>query len=110
MMVRELSDKVPAFGGVTTHTRCFLHTVNLVAKSLIREFDTKKQDADQALAEEELSMEIEEDDGMIDDGDTAEDNDDGLIDEVELLDDTERFALENDIRPVKLALVKISAE
>ena len=109
-MVRELSDKVPAFGGVTTHTRCFLHTVNLVAKSLIREFDTKKQDADQALAEEELSMEIEEDDGMIDDGDTAEDNDDGLIDEVELLDDTERFALENDIRPVKLALVKISAE
>jgi len=84
--------------------------VNLVAKSLIREFDTKKQDADQALAEEELSMEIEEDDGMIDDGDTAEDNDDGLIDEVELLDDTERFALENDIRPVKLALVKISAE
>ena len=109
-MVRELSDKVPAFRGITTHTRCFLHTVNLVAKSLIWEFDTKKQDADQALAEEELSMEIEENDGMIDDGDTAEDNDDGLIDEVELLDDTEQFALENDIWPVKLALVKVSAK
>ena len=109
-MVRELSDKVPAFGGVTTHTSCFLHTMNLVAKSFIREFDTKKQDVDQALAEEELSMEIEEDDGMMDDGDTAEDNDDGLIDKVELLDDTEWFALENDIRPVKLALVKVSAK
>jgi len=55
-------------------------------------------------------MEIEENDGMIDDGDTAEDNDDGLIDEVELLDDTEQFALENDIWPVKLALVKVSAK
>ncbi|KAJ8585005.1 hypothetical protein M405DRAFT_691539, partial [Rhizopogon salebrosus TDB-379] len=38
-MVRELSDKVPAFRGAMTHTRCFLHTVNLVAKSLIREFN-----------------------------------------------------------------------
>ncbi|KAJ8596336.1 hypothetical protein M405DRAFT_726459, partial [Rhizopogon salebrosus TDB-379] len=35
VMVRELSYKVPAFGGVTSHTQCFLHTVNLVAKSLI---------------------------------------------------------------------------
>jgi hypothetical protein len=89
--------------------------VNLVAKSLIREFDTKKQDADKALAEsgntglEELSMEIEEDEGT-DDGDTAEDNDDGFVDEVELLDDRERFALEKDIQPVKLALVKVSAK
>ncbi|KAG1745068.1 uncharacterized protein EDB91DRAFT_1037560, partial [Suillus paluster] len=38
-MIRELSDKVLEFGGAVTHTRCFLHTVNLVAKSLIRKFD-----------------------------------------------------------------------
>ncbi|KAG2107650.1 uncharacterized protein F5147DRAFT_577502 [Suillus discolor] len=35
VMVQELSNKAPAFGGATTHTCCFLHTVNLVAKSLI---------------------------------------------------------------------------
>ncbi|KAJ8585006.1 hypothetical protein M405DRAFT_685010, partial [Rhizopogon salebrosus TDB-379] len=35
------------------------------------------------------------------------DNDDGFVDEVELLDDRERFALEKDIQPVKLALVKL---
>ncbi|KAG2339805.1 hypothetical protein BDR05DRAFT_848163, partial [Suillus weaverae] len=38
-MIRELSGKVLEFGGTTTHTRCFLHTINLVVKSLIRQFD-----------------------------------------------------------------------
>ncbi|KAG2345885.1 hypothetical protein BDR05DRAFT_832638, partial [Suillus weaverae] len=38
-MIHELSSKVLEFGGATTHTRYFLHTVNLVAKSLIQEFD-----------------------------------------------------------------------
>ncbi|KAG1791479.1 hypothetical protein EV424DRAFT_1273999, partial [Suillus variegatus] len=38
-MIRELSGKVLEFSGPTTHTRCFLHTVNLVAKLLIREFN-----------------------------------------------------------------------
>jgi hypothetical protein len=110
-MIRELSSKVLEFGGSTTHTRCFLHTVNLVAKSLIREFNVKKQEADQALAHsidtelEELSAEMEEDAGVTDEID----NDDGFVDEVELLDEKERVALNKDIRPVKLALVKVSA-
>ncbi|KAG2114232.1 uncharacterized protein F5147DRAFT_554184, partial [Suillus discolor] len=38
-MIHELSGKVLEFGRPTTHTRCFLHTVNLVAKSLIWEFN-----------------------------------------------------------------------
>jgi hypothetical protein len=116
-MVRELSYKVPAFGGVTSHTRCFLHTVNLVAKSLIREFDIKKRDADQALAGgeddelDELSkVEEEEEEEEEDDSsaDLLDDNESGWVDEVELLADDERDALERDIRPVKLALVKVS--
>lgn len=80
-MIRELSGKVLEFGGPTTHTRCFLHTVNLVAKSLIREFDVKKQEADQALAHSTDSTDMEE-----------VDNDDGFVDEVELLDEQERIA------------------
>lgn len=114
-MVEALSDKVPAFGGVTSHTRCFLHTVNLVAKSLIREFDIKKRDADQALAgseDDELDglNKADEDEDEEDDSsaDLVDDNESGWVDEVELLPNDERDALERDIRPVKLALVKVS--
>lgn len=106
-MIRELSGKVLEFGGATTHTRCFLHTVNLVAKSLIHEFDTTKQGTDRVdstdMELEELSAEVEEEPGMMDEVD----NDDGFVDEVELLDEGERVALNKEIQPVKLALVKV---
>ncbi|KAG1807537.1 hypothetical protein EV424DRAFT_1306685, partial [Suillus variegatus] len=39
VMVDKLATLVPEFAGEASHTQCFLHTVNLVAKSLIREFD-----------------------------------------------------------------------
>ncbi|KAG1899503.1 uncharacterized protein F5891DRAFT_981032 [Suillus fuscotomentosus] len=52
---------------------------------------------------EELSADMEEDTGTTDEVD----NDDGFVDEVELLDKKERAALNKEIRPVKLALVKI---
>jgi hypothetical protein len=111
-IVRELSEKVPAFRGATTHTCCFLHTVNVVAKSLIREFDIKKCDADQALAEvDNVDDEESEDEEEVDDSDTADaelkDNDEGWVNEVELLEPDERKALEREIRPMKLALVKV---
>ncbi|KAF8546755.1 hypothetical protein OG21DRAFT_1426189 [Imleria badia] len=48
-MIRELAWKVVGFGGETTYTRCFLHVVNLVAQTLIHQFDIKKKDADVAL-------------------------------------------------------------
>ncbi|KIK76677.1 hypothetical protein PAXRUDRAFT_169130, partial [Paxillus rubicundulus Ve08.2h10] len=41
-MIRELEDMVPSFSSSASHTRCFLHVVNLVAKSLIRQFDVTK--------------------------------------------------------------------
>ena len=31
----------PDYGGPSRHARCFLHTTNLVAKSLLRAFDVK---------------------------------------------------------------------
>ncbi|KAG1869714.1 hypothetical protein C8R48DRAFT_577018, partial [Suillus tomentosus] len=38
-LVTKLVDLVPHFAGETSCTRCFLHIVNLVAKSLLHEFD-----------------------------------------------------------------------
>ena len=41
-MINELSVLVDTFAGAANHTRCFLHVVNLVAKSLIQQFEVKK--------------------------------------------------------------------
>ena len=40
-MIEHLANMLLDFGGVSTHTRCFLYTTNLVAKALIKEFDAK---------------------------------------------------------------------
>ncbi|KAG1835367.1 hypothetical protein DFJ58DRAFT_641010, partial [Suillus subalutaceus] len=39
MMMAELADKVAHFRGETARTQCFLHIVNLVAKSVLKQFD-----------------------------------------------------------------------
>ncbi|GLB45805.1 hypothetical protein LshimejAT787_3000140 [Lyophyllum shimeji] len=120
VMIEELAKRLPDFS-VVNHTRCFLHVTNLVAKSIVRQFDVKKADADAQLdaAEAELhdiaaGLELEEalaaaersnEQGEMEGGD--EDNDDGWVDEVVLLSDEERKTLETSIRPVKLVLAKL---
>lgn len=129
MMVDDLEALVPMFGGSASHTHCFLHTVNLVAKSLIHKFDVTKKDADRALErgavltddEEEVLNELAELSTNIDceeietvANDTgshiAGDNIEGWVDEVAQLLDDERLELERNIRPIKLVLVKVSIE
>ncbi|KAG1760963.1 hypothetical protein EDD22DRAFT_764634, partial [Suillus occidentalis] len=39
VMLDKLEVNLPDFSGTAAHMRCFLHTVNLVAKLLIKEFD-----------------------------------------------------------------------
>ncbi|KIK77092.1 hypothetical protein PAXRUDRAFT_167828, partial [Paxillus rubicundulus Ve08.2h10] len=89
----------------------------------IRLFDTKKKDADAMLnsVSEELSklaemckdMEGIETAGLPHDGeesesdDAAMDNDGGWVDEVELLTAEEKLELQENIMPLKLALVKV---
>ena len=41
MMIRFLGDTLDEFPGAVNQTRCFVHTVNLVAKSILRPFDTQ---------------------------------------------------------------------
>ena len=54
-MITELAKILPKFSEVG-HTQCFLHIVNLVAKSIIRQFDIPKKQDDGHLdkAEQEL--------------------------------------------------------
>ncbi|KIK31982.1 hypothetical protein CY34DRAFT_36103, partial [Suillus luteus UH-Slu-Lm8-n1] len=100
VMVDKLEILVPECVGEASHTRCFLHTVNLAAKSLIREFDVLKKDAEHALNESadtedgedkliELSDDIEREDRETDaqysEDDDPQDNNDGWVNEVDLL-------------------------
>ncbi|KAG2345635.1 hypothetical protein BDR05DRAFT_831788, partial [Suillus weaverae] len=39
ILVDNLETMLLEFGRAAAHTRCFLHIVNLIAKSLIQEFD-----------------------------------------------------------------------
>ncbi|KAF8837320.1 hypothetical protein BDN67DRAFT_860211, partial [Paxillus ammoniavirescens] len=39
MMMVELEGLVAHFGGESARTRCFLHIVNLIAKSLLKQFN-----------------------------------------------------------------------
>jgi hypothetical protein len=48
---------LPDYGGKAEHARCFLHTTNLVAKSLLRAFDVKRGNlADTELTGEEIRL------------------------------------------------------
>jgi hypothetical protein len=117
-MVDELADHVADFQGSPSRARCFLHVVNLVAKSIIRVFDIKKKDLDAALRSGDVRVEwtelaalsTEGEDEMINDagGDDAEnDNDGGWMDEMELMGRDDRERLLEELVPLKLALTKV---
>ena len=117
-MIRELSELVPTFGGAASQTRCFLHVVNLVAKSLICQFNVSKGFGDAVVGggqddeygeagfdeNDDIASEKEANQNVVIDG---IDNDDGWIDEVDLLSPEERKELDDAIQPVKTLLVKV---
>jgi hypothetical protein len=121
-MMTALAENVAHFGGDTARTRCFLHIVNLVAKSLLKQFDVPKNEALAFVgtAEEELQeitqgLEAEDADTITENGagdPDADDTDnlDGWVDEVGELSDEESNMLQDDICPIKFVLVKVSSQ
>lgn len=119
-MSTELDHMLTKYSPVN-RTRCFAHILNLVTKSLLKQFDVKQEDKkqddltddEQALLDlagnieqEELTMTQEKDDA---DAETEEDDDlEGWVDEIEALTLEERENLEESIRPVKKMLVKVN--
>ncbi|KIM60169.1 hypothetical protein SCLCIDRAFT_124814 [Scleroderma citrinum Foug A] len=114
-MIEELHTLVVEFAGSASHTRCFLHIINLIAKMLIQQFDAKKTmtEADSELAE--MGKELNEDECLLDEvmrdnedeDERIKEENDKWVDETEGLDMEERIQLERSIRPVKLVLVKV---
>lgn len=130
-MIRQLESSIPSFPGGENQVRCFAHILNLVAKTIIRQFDTGKA-SDEDFADEEVELqaaalaeiaasleadvlevggiiEVEDSSGNAADGDgDVDDNVDGWIDEREDLSVEEREELRASILPMKLILAKVS--
>lgn len=136
-LTTELAKQVQSFGGELSWTRCFLHIVNLIAKSIIRQFDIPKNEsvmpddddddeAPEALdvldddddVEEQLLQELAKGVAIDDERTIAErgegnpedaniDDIDGWVDEVANLSPAERAGLHKTLRPVKLVFVKV---
>jgi len=116
-MIRNLEDINIQFNGAEAQARCFLHTTNLTAKSLMRLFDPHLQRKGDNLIEDEdvndlmnglfEEEEITHSEVGYTDGEIQDDNSDGWVDEVEVLTTDERKQLLETIKPVKLALMKV---
>ena len=112
-LVEELTKILPHFGGQTNRTRCFLHIVNLVAKSLLREFDAPIKNAgsdedldelmEDTMEQEDLQTQVNDSNKDVDD----DDDDEGWVDEVALLSPRERATLAQSIRPISAILIKV---
>lgn len=118
-MIDKLADTLPEFDGQKGRVRCFLHILNLVAKSLLRQFDAGAAETDEladagerergGLAEgirEFLRAGSEvpdaEEDPEGEDDDPADD-----FDEVGKLSPEDRAKFETDVLPVRLVLAKV---
>jgi hypothetical protein len=55
-MIEELANLVDDFPGPANQTRCFLHILNLVVKSIIRQFDVPISKKNQENKEDDESM------------------------------------------------------
>jgi hypothetical protein len=97
----------PTFAGFVSHTCCFLHVVNLIAKSLIHQFDAKTMiKGDAKLTDQAKGLAEEQDEFQKGDGDNAnnDDNDkeadcadkdeDGMVDAMADLTEAEKDELE----------------
>ena len=111
-----MAKTLTAFSEVN-RTHCFTHIINLIAKSLLKQFDSKEKDEENLTDEEykllDLAGNIEEEQVFImendtGDGDTPDDNDmDGWVDEIEELTYAEKENLDMSVKPVCVMLVKV---
>ena len=123
-MIDELDDLLPAFSKVN-HTCCFLHVNNLVARTLVRQFNVPNapkripgdavDDPDHELRQLAGDINFEDQqtrEALLDDavaGEiSADDNTEGWVDEMAALSQAECEVLQNSLRPVRMLLVKVN--
>lgn len=103
-----------AFHGESHRGRCFLHITNLIANSLLRQFDANASSSDASMDPDDdlrklaKGLETEEMETIIRQGEDEVDNIEGWRDELEELDAFNRDEHHRKIYPVKKVLAKVS--
>lgn len=120
VMIDELEDLVESFRGQVARVRCFDHTINLIVKTILRQFDTERNkkgadntafdQAEAALRDLLNTEDIEDEDSDSDnvEGEWDVDDVEDWVDECKDLTEEEVSQLEETTRPVKLVLVKVA--
>jgi hypothetical protein len=117
-MILQLEELIDEFKGEESQTRCFTHILNLIAKSVIRQFDVPKAQADKVFDEattalmelagnidaEEQEMTESRDDS---DDDEEDENLEDWVDERVTMTVEQLAALDKAVQPVRLMLVKV---
>ena len=125
-MIDEMAELIENFPGAANQTRCFLHILNLTAKSILQQFEVprKKKTGDNGDDKKTLNKamnellvlanEIEDEPSLADDVDEdtegvgdSEDNGDGFEDERQDLSAEQIAELEADLLPIRLMLTKV---
>ena len=120
-MVECLEVMIDDFPGASNQTRCFLHILNLVVKSILKQFDLPKKknasgDDDDQIDEIidkaskellQLAGDVDMEGEMMVNDDEDDDNEEGWIDEREEMTEAELRELSASVAPVKLLLTKV---
>ncbi|KAF8812016.1 hypothetical protein BYT27DRAFT_7070339, partial [Phlegmacium glaucopus] len=128
-MIEHLAVLIHMFPGAANHTQCFAHILNLVAKSVPRQFEAPKAKGEKAMddAARELAAVLDElDDNQTEglesggnkggdlegnsdeDDDVVDDDEDGLPDERDEMEEDKVANLEASIKPIQAVLTKVS--
>ena len=112
MMICELAKRLVEFRGDPNRTRCFAHIINLVVKSILKQFDKPSKQLTKDLDDAERELESLAGDIDLEEALTAEDLEDGEDDNVEglideHLEDDEHTELRKAVLPVRTMLTKV---
>ena len=106
-MIRHLGDTLSEFPGPANQTRCFVHTINLIVKSILKPFDSRKakdikafSDVVQALIDP--AEDLEQAPG---DGEEKDDNSNEGADEREEESPDNEF--DKSLKPIMSMLLKV---
>ena len=116
-MICHLDGLIDEFKGRKGQTRCFAHILNLVAKSIIQQFDIPKAQLNKVfdkanVALTELAGDIDSKEQEMDESsdkkdDDEEENTDDWVNERDTMAAEQLAAIDESVRPVKMMLVKV---